>query len=197
MTGRRGRRSAFAARAVACAAFVAFAAARAQSPRAPSLVDLLHRIAGAEECYPDAFSAEVWHESMEPRLRPYVPSYAQRIKILDDVYCEAKRDPRLPLPPGLVLALIAVESRFDQYAVSKVGAVGMMQVMPFWPQRLGVPNRLVRVGANVRIGCQILRHYLREEHHDWIRALERYNGSDGHIGYPALVLSNWQRGWRF
>ncbi|MDE2296004.1 MAG: lytic transglycosylase domain-containing protein [Gammaproteobacteria bacterium] len=197
MPERRGRRSAFAARTVACAALLAAVAARAQSPPTASLVSLLHRIARARECYTDAFSAEVWHQSMEPRLRPYVHSYAQRIKILDDVYCEARRDPRLPLPPGLVLALIAVESHFHQYAVSKVGAVGMMQVMPFWPRRLGVPNRLVRVGANIRIGCRILRHYLREEHHDWIRALERYNGSDGHIGYPALVLSNWQRGWRF
>ncbi|HUY83082.1 MAG TPA: lytic transglycosylase domain-containing protein [Steroidobacteraceae bacterium] len=200
---RRERASAPPAWVVAYAALFAFAlalaagTARAAARRDPPLTILLRRIADVHECYADQFAAEVWHQSMEPRLRPYVHSYAQRIKILDDVYCEAKRDPRLPLPPDLVLALIAVESRFDRFAVSQVGAVGLMQVMPFWPKRLGVPNRLVRVDANIRIGCEILRRYLREEHHDWIRALERYNGSDGHIGYPALVLSRWQHQWHF
>ncbi|MDE1924316.1 MAG: lytic transglycosylase domain-containing protein [Gammaproteobacteria bacterium] len=163
----------------------------------PALGALLGRILASPECYADKFDAEVWHKSMEPRLRPYVRSYAERIEILDDVYCEAKRDPRLQLPPDLILAMIAVESRFNQFAVSRVGAVGLMQVMPFWPKKLGVANRLVRIGANIRIGCEILRYYLRAEHRDWIRALERYNGSDGHIGYPELVMSRWQRAWRF
>ena len=163
----------------------------------PALRALLGKIIASPECYTDKFDAEVWHKSMEPRLRPYVHSYAERIEILDDVYCEAKRDPRLPLPPDLILAMIAVESRFNQFAVSRVGAVGLMQVMPFWPKKLGVANRLVRIDANIRIGCEILRYYLREEHRDWIRALERYNGSDGHIGYPELVMSRWQRAWRF
>ena len=74
---------------------------------------------------------------MEPRLARYVPSHEERIEILDHVYCEAKRDPTLALPPDLVLALIDVESRFDNWAVSPVGAVGLMQVMPFWPRQLG------------------------------------------------------------
>jgi soluble lytic murein transglycosylase-like protein len=171
--------------------------ARADSRPEPALESLLREIIASPECYTDKYEAEVWHSSMEPRLRPYVPAYADRIEILDDVYCEARRDPKLPLPPGLVLAMIAVESRFDRFAVSRVGAVGLMQVMPFWPKRLGVANRLVQIGANIRMGCEILRYYLRIEHHDWIRALERYNGSEGHIGYPELVMSRWQRTWRF
>ncbi|HUX74936.1 MAG TPA: lytic transglycosylase domain-containing protein [Steroidobacteraceae bacterium] len=163
----------------------------------PALRALLQKIIASPQCYTDQFDAEVWHKSMEPRLRPYVRYYAERIKILDDVYCEAKRDPRLPLPPDLILAMIAVESRFDRFAVSSVGAVGLMQVMPFWPKKLGVQNQLVRVDANIRMGCEILRYYLRAEHRDWIRALERYNGSDGRIGYPQLVMARWRRAWRF
>ena len=38
----------------------------------------------------------------------------------------------------LVLAVMDVESRFDRFAVSSAGAVGLMQVMPFWPQQLGM-----------------------------------------------------------
>jgi soluble lytic murein transglycosylase-like protein len=116
---------------------------------------------------------------------------------LDHVYCEAKRDPSLQLPPDLVLALIEVESRFDRWAVSPAGAVGLMQVMPFWPHELGVQNQLVRVAPNIRMGCEILRYYLRAEHMNWTRALARYNGSVGHNTYPALVMQRWQRAWRF
>ena len=32
---------------------------------------------------------------------------------------------------------------------------------------------------------------------DWTRALARYNGSLGRTTYPALVMSRWQRVWRF
>jgi len=194
------RRGARIGPALACALAlcVAAGAAHAADDRPePGLRTLLRNILASPECYTDKFDAEVWHKSMEPRLRRFVATYAERIEILDDVYCEAKRNPSLPLPPDLVLAMISVESRFNRFAVSRVGAVGLMQVMPFWPKQLGVQNRLVEVGANIRMGCEILRYYLRAEHHDWIRALERYNGSDGHIGYPELVMARWQRAWRF
>jgi soluble lytic murein transglycosylase-like protein len=134
---------------------------------------------------------------MEPRLARLVPTHDARVEILDQVYCEAKRDPSLQLPPDLVLALIEVESRFDRWAVSPAGAVGLMQVMPFWPRELGVQNQLVRVAPNIRMGCEILRYYLRAENRNWSRALARYNGSVGRSTYPALVMQRWQRVWRF
>jgi soluble lytic murein transglycosylase-like protein len=134
---------------------------------------------------------------MEPRLERFIPSHEKRIELLDHVYCEAKRDPSVKLPPDLVLALIEVESRFDPWAVSRVGAVGLMQVMPFWPRQLGVQNQLVRVAPNIRMGCEILRYYLRTENGNWTRALARYNGSVGRHTYPALVMARWQRIWRF
>jgi len=139
----------------------------------------------------------VWYKAMEPRLSRFVPTHEARVEILDHVYCEAKRDPSMQLPPDLVLALIEVESRFNSWAVSPAGAVGLMQVMPFWPRQLGVQNQLVRVAPNIRMGCEILRYYLRVEHHDWTRALARYNGSVGRNTYPALVMQRWQHGWRF
>jgi soluble lytic murein transglycosylase-like protein len=172
-------------------------AARADQQRDPELKELLRDVAAQPDCFVDRFESEVWHKTMEPRLSRLVSAREARMTILDTVYCEAKRDPALQLPPDLVLALIDVESRFDNWAVSAAGAVGLMQVMPFWPRQLGVENQLVRIGPNIRIGCEILRFYLRAEHHDWVRALARYNGSVGRNSYPAMVMQRWQRIWRF
>src|SRR5271166_4273994 len=177
------------------------AAARSAPPtpeqREPELRELLRKILTSADCFADRYEAEVWHKAMEPRMRSFVPRYEDRLDILDHVYCEAKRDPDLQLPPDLVLALIEVESRFDRWAVSPAGAVGLMQVMPFWPRELGVQNQLVRAAPNIRIGCEILRYYLRAEHHDWTRALARYNGSAGRRTYPALIMNRWRVAWRF
>jgi soluble lytic murein transglycosylase-like protein len=172
-------------------------AARADQQRDPELKELLEKIIANHDCFVDKYESEVWYKAMEPRLQPYVHSHEDRISILDHVYCEAKRDPTLALPPDLVMAMIDVESRFDTWAVSPAGAVGLMQVMPFWPRQLGVQNELVRIAPNIRMGCEILRFYLRAEHLNWARALARYNGSIGRNTYPALVMQRWQRVWRF
>ena len=169
---------------------------RADQQRDPELKDLLQRIIGSSDCFTDKYESEVWHKSMEPRLAQFVPTHEARVEILDHVYCEAKRDPALQIPPDLVLALMEVESRFDRWAVSSAGAVGLMQVMPFWPRQLGMENQLVKIAPNIRMGCEILRYYLRMEHHDWVLALARYNGSVGHNKYPSLVMQRW-RAWRF
>jgi soluble lytic murein transglycosylase-like protein len=171
--------------------------ARADEQREPELKDLLQKIIASRDCFLDKYESEVWYKAMEPKLARYVASHEERMEILDHVYCEAKRDPALALPPDLVLAMIDVESRFDNWAVSPVGAVGLMQVMPFWPRQLGVQNQLVRIAPNIRMGCEILRFYLRAEHMNWARALARYNGSAGRNTYPALVMQRWQRMWRF
>ena len=170
---------------------------RADQQRDPELKELLQRIIGSADCFTDKYESEVWYKSMEPRLAQFVPTHAERLEILDHVYCEAKRDPALQIPPDLVLALMEVESRFDRWAVSPAGAVGLMQVMPFWPRQLGAQNQLVKIAPNIRMGCEILRYYLRVENRNWSRALARYNGSVGHNKYPALVMQRWQRAWRF
>ena len=190
-------------RAILACTFVAFVgcagagAARADQQRDPELKALLQKIIGSSDCFTDKFDSEVWYKTMEPRLARLVPTHEARVDILNHVYCEAKRDPSMQLPPDLVLALIEVESRFDRWAVSPAGAVGLMQVMPFWPRELGVQNQLVRVEPNIRMGCEILRYYLRVENHNWSRALARYNGSVGRSTYPALVMQRWHKAWRF
>jgi soluble lytic murein transglycosylase-like protein len=196
------RNALYAAIACAMAAVVGCVApvgtARADQQRDPELKSLLQKLVDSSaDCFADKYDSEVWYKAMEPRLMRFVPSHEARVEILDHVYCEAKRDPTLQMPPDLILALMEVESRFDRWAVSPAGAVGLMQVMPFWPRELGVQNELVRVAPNIRMGCEILRFYLRAENHDWARALARYNGSVGRSTYPALVMQRWQRVWRF
>jgi len=186
-----------AAHAAAQTGAVQTGAVQTGQQRDPELKELLQQVIESSDCFTAKYDAEVWYKVMEPRLVKFLPTHEQRVEILDQVYCEAKRDPTLQIPPDLVLALMEVESRFDRWAVSSAGAVGLMQVMPFWPRQLGVQNQLVKVAPNIRMGCEILRYYLRVEHHDWIRALARYNGSVGRNTYPALVMDRWQRVWRF
>jgi len=100
------------------------------------------------------------------------------------------------LKPELVLALIHAESLFDRFAISSVGAQGMMQVMPFWKAELGRPqDNLTDNATNLRYGCTILSYYLNKENGDINRALARYNGSLGQNRYPAKVIGFWQDFW--
>ncbi len=103
---------------------------------------------------------------------------------------------RAGLDPHLVLAVIEVESRFRKYAVSKSGARGLMQVMPFWVREIGGPaDNLFRERTNLRYGCTILRHYLDRERGNMSNALGRYNGSLGQADYPNRVLRAWKERW--
>jgi soluble lytic murein transglycosylase-like protein len=103
---------------------------------------------------------------------------------------------RAGLDPHLVLAVIEVESRFRKYAVSKAGARGLMQVMPFWVKELGeTSHNLFQERTNMRYGCTILRHYLDREKGNMTNALARYNGTLGQPQYSNRVLKAWRERW--
>ncbi len=168
--------------------------ARADQQQDPGLREVVAKAIAQSQCFADRFDSAVWFKLMEPRLRRKVADPAERLEILDTVYCETHRPGATPLPPGLVLAVIDVESRFDRWAVSGAGAVGLMQLMPFWPERLGMRRyELVHDTPNIRMGCAILRFYLQAEHNNYARALARYNGSVGRHNYSDLVLARWSR----
>jgi soluble lytic murein transglycosylase-like protein len=169
-------------------------AARADQQKDPELKAVVARAIAQAECFTDQYDSAVWYTLMEPRLRPLVPDKTERLDILKQVYCETHRRGEARLPPGLVMAVMDVESRFDRWAVSPAGAVGLMQVMPFWPVQLGMPRyELVHITPNIHMGCAILRFYLGYEHNDVRRALARYNGSVGRRNYPDLVITRWSR----
>jgi soluble lytic murein transglycosylase-like protein len=177
--------------------FLCFLGAQACADRQqdPRLGKLLQQALEADACYEDRFTEQVWRAAMEPKLLKLVADERERADILHHVHCEARR---LDLPPGLVMAVIDVESRFDRWAVSSAGAVGLMQIMPFWPRELGMTNHeLVRIPQNVRMGCTILRFYLDREKGDYTKALARYNGSVGRRNYADLVLTRLANRWQF
>ena len=170
------------------------AVAHADQQRDPALKGVLERAINEAECFTDHYDSAVWYTLMEPRIHRIVQNEGERLDILKQVYCETHRVGEARLPPGLVMAVIAVESRFDRWAVSSSGAVGLMQVMPFWPEQLGMRRyELVHVGPNIRMGCAILRFYLQYERNDVRKALARYNGSIGRRDYPDKVISQWTR----
>ena len=103
---------------------------------------------------------------------------------------------RAGLDPHLVLAVIDIESKFRKYAVSRAGARGLMQVMPFWVKELGEPGQnLFHERTNLRYGCTILRHYLERERGNLANALGRYNGSLGQADYPNTVFRALRERW--
>jgi soluble lytic murein transglycosylase-like protein len=139
--------------------------------------------------------ARRWLVEMSQRLATRVPDRVQREEFLVTVHYEAKR---AGLDPQLVLGLIQVESNFRKYAVSRAGARGYMQVMPFWVRLVGdKDHNLFHLRTNLRFGCLILRHYLDIEDGDLYRALGRYNGSLGKPEYPTAVVRAWQRNWQY
>lgn len=108
------------------------------------------------------------------------------LKIGCAVLDAARRD---TISPFLLLAVIAVESNFDRFAVSVAGARGLMQVLP--SQHKDVVLRLTDLNdasINVRIGSSILRGYVEAAGGDVHNALLRYSG--GSRAYPRRVADS-------
>jgi soluble lytic murein transglycosylase-like protein len=127
-------------------------------------------------------------------------------------YTIVRESDRHRLDPQLVLAMMEVESNFDNFAVSSAGALGLMQVMPATgaelAERMGVPWRgpqtLFDPIANVRFGVAYLRE-LSDRYGYLFAALAAYNWGPGHIDrrlavgtplpvrYPLLVLRTYDQ----
>jgi soluble lytic murein transglycosylase-like protein len=136
-----------------------------------------------------------WLGAMNRRLTRWM-NWDERRDFLQTVWYESRR---AALEPALVLGLVQVESNFNKFAVSRVGARGYMQVMPFWTRLLSNtdPAVLFHMQTNLRFGCVILRYYLLDrENGDLFMALGRYNGSRGQPQYPRAVLSA-RRAWEW
>jgi len=143
--------------------------------------------------FEDRFVAEVWIADMANRLERWMPNAEDRVSFVTLLHAEALR---ANLPPELVLATIQIESGFDRYAISRAGAQGYMQIMPFWLDEItDSGDNLFNDRTNLRMGCTILRYYIDREKGQLVPALARYNGSYGRRDYPDLVLGALQRRW--
>jgi len=85
------------------------------------------------------------------------------------------------VPPALVKAVIAAESRFDPDAISRKGAQGLMQLMPLTALKLGVDDPF-SADQNVSGGTRYLREML-DRYGDMRRALAAYNAGPTAVDY--------------
>ena len=96
--------------------------------------------------------------------------------------------------PLLILAVVAVESRYNPIAESNMGAKGLMQVIPkFHADKLaehGGESALLDPHVNIQIGAQILREYLRR-FGETETALQMYAGAfdEPNSQYAGKVLA--------
>lgn len=99
------------------------------------------------------------------------------------------------LQPELILAVIAVESRFKEKAVSPAGARGLMQVLASAHSKkvknIGGLPALYDARKNIKLGTHILAQYKDVSKGNIRRTLLRYNGSLGRAQsrYPDKVMS--------
>ncbi len=145
--------------------------------------------------FQDRFDAQVWLMDMSNRLERHAKPIPldERMTLLKAVHREATR---AGLDPQLVLALIQTESDFNRFAVSKVGARGLMQIMPFWIDEIGhQKDNLFDIDTNLRYGCAILKIYLDRENNRVAKALARYYGAINGKTYPNKVLTRLRNNW--
>jgi len=116
-------------------------------------------------------------------------------EIVNQAYAAADA---LDMDPLLVLAMVAVESRFDPAARSGFGARGLMQIVPrFHRDRLaehGGETALLDPRVNLLVGTGILRDYVRQT--GSLRAgLQRYAGwqGDEERRYARKVITEKER----
>lgn len=102
------------------------------------------------------------------------------------------------IDPFTLSGLVAVESKFDRYAVSHANAVGLTQVVPKWHKEK-LPIMVKRFGHvdlfnpehNIVMGVMIYAEY-KDIYKDRSRSLLRYNGSLGHENpvYAVAVIAS-------
>ena len=102
------------------------------------------------------------------------------------------------IDPLLILAVMAIESRFNPIAESEFGAKGLMQVIPkhHWDkvEELGGVQAMLDPMNNILIGARILKQYVRQSG-SVESALQIYNGalSDTTNQYAQKVIGEQER----
>ncbi len=98
------------------------------------------------------------------------------------------------LDPLLIIAVISIESRFNPFSQSPMGAVGLMQVIPRYHQdkvtKTAAAKPFLDPVTNVRIGAQVLQEAIRRQG-GLIEGLQYYAGAadDDEQVYANKVLA--------
>jgi soluble lytic murein transglycosylase-like protein len=137
------------------------------------------------------------------KLRALVTYVSKRYRIAPDIteqFVGAAYDAgqQVGLDPLLILAVMAIESRFNPVAESLVGARGLMQVIPKHHQdkllEHGGDEALLDPVINISLGSRILKEYIRRTG-SLEAGLQFYNGAlaDSSSQYAQKVIAEKER----
>ncbi|MEK6593208.1 MAG: lytic transglycosylase domain-containing protein [Pseudomonadota bacterium] len=155
---------------------------------------------------PAASGESATREAANPevlRYRVLAEFLAKRYKVSQDVTFDLVSIAhgagyQLGLDPLLIMAIIAVESRYNPIAESVAGAKGLMQIIPKYHtdklDEFGGEKAIFDPATNILVGSQILKEYLRRTGNLGI-ALQMYAGAlnDEQDVYTSRVLGEKQR----
>ncbi len=153
---------------------------------------------------PDDPTGSVAADPNEPKYRAIGEYLARRYRVSSematDIVSKAYATGReTKLDPMLILAVISIESRFNPFAESPMGAKGLMQVIPrFHPEKfdpLGGEEAAFDLEANIMVGAQILKQYLGRAG-DLADALRMYVGASSdekENGFSSKVMTERDR----
>ena len=102
---------------------------------------------------------------------------------------------RIGIDPLLIVAVIAIESRFNPIAQSDGGAMGLMQIIPrYHADKLASVDAVLDPPKNIELGARVLKEYIKRGGTE-IAGLQLYNGNidDESNAYASRVLGEKQR----
>ena len=129
------------------------------------------------------------------RVKGYIAKrYQVSAVALEPLLAAAQQTGRsVGVDPLLLVAVMAIESRFNPFAESPMGAQGLMQVIPKWhPDKIDVKSdkgAMFDPDTNIRVGALVLKEYIQSTG-SVERALQQYNGSsDPTAPYANKVMA--------
>lgn len=96
---------------------------------------------------------------------------------------------RHSIDPALVSAVISTESNWNPFAISRKGAVGLMQLIPGTAERFGVGNPFDPV-QNIEGGTMYLKSLLHRYNGDLAKSLAAYNAGERAVDLSGGVPRN-------
>lgn len=142
-------------------------------------------------------------EALSTRMRGAMDYVSRRYRVapdaLEPIFATAQTTGRqLHLDPLLIIAVIGIESRFNPFSESVVGAKGLMQVMPRFHQDK-LPEDADRAAfldpvINVQVGAKVLKESIRRNG-GLENGLQQFGGAvgDPERRYATKVLAEKQR----
>ena len=153
----------------------------------------------AEHAAPLESAAEEMQSDEENRYRVLSTYLARRYRVSHDVTFDLVSHAhevgrQIGLDPLLIIAVIAIESRFNPIAESVAGAKGLMQVIPRYHseklEEFGGEKAVYDPETNIVVGARILKEYIRYTG-NLGSALQMYAGAlnDSEDQYTHRVLN--------